>query len=101
MDTVNFVKNLNSDDISSVVAECFDQIMVLYNLVGSRQDVDICTDSNNPSTTFILLMDSKDDAEKLYEELNGSGFSVYGNNFDISMQLQGESIKTVITKALS
>lgn len=101
MDTIDFVKNLDSDDISSVVTSCFDELMVLYNLVGSRQDVDICTDKKSPSATFTILMDSQGDAEMLYENLNGKDFSVYGNNFNISMSLHGEHIKTIITKTLS
>lgn len=101
MDTIDFVKNLDSDDISSVVTSCFDELMVLYNLVGSRQDVDICTDKKSPSATFTILMDSQGDAEMLYENLNGKDFSVYGNSFNISMSLHGEHIKTIITKTLS
>ena len=102
MDAIDFVKNLDSDDISSVVTHCFDEIMVLYNLVGSRQDVDICTDDNSSSAAaFTILMDSQGDAKALFENLNGKDFNVYGTSFNISMSMHGECIKTTISKALS
>ena len=41
MDTTNFIKNFNPDDIATVVTRYFDEIMVLYRLVGNRQDMDI------------------------------------------------------------
>lgn len=101
MNTTEFIKNFNSDNISSIVTRFFDEIMVLYNLVGNRQDVDICTDNNASLATFILLMDSDDDAQKLYDNLNGTIFSVYDNRYDVSMQISGASITTTIAKATS
>lgn len=101
MNATEFIKNFNSDDISSIVTRFFDEIMVLYNLVGNRQDLDICTDNNASLATFILLMDSEDDAQKLYDNLNGTTFSVYDNRYDVCMQISGASITTTITKATS
>ena len=98
--TEEFIRNFNSDDIASVVTKFFDEIIVLYNLVGNRQDVDICTDNSSSSATFILLMDNKEDAKKLYEDLNGMDFTVYGTKYVISMTLSKDSsITTVICKA--
>lgn len=97
--TEDFIRNFNSDDITSVVTKFFDEIMVLYNLVGNRQDVDICTDNSSSLATFILLMDNKEDAEKLYNDLNGMDFTVYGSTYLISMTLSKDSsITTVIYK---
>ena len=81
-----------------IVLRFFDEIMVLYNLVGDRQDLDICTDNSASVATFTLLMESEDDALKLYESLNQSSFEVYGNRFYISMTVSGSSISTIISK---
>lgn len=101
MNALEFIKNFNSDDISNIVTRFFDEIMVLYNLVGSRQDIDICTDDGSSIATFILLMDSEKDAETLYNSLNGTNFTVYEDLFIVSMQLHGERITTIISKAPS
>ena len=96
--TREFVHNLNSDDIPHIVANYFDEIMVLYNLVGSRQDIEICTDSSSNIVKFILLMDCEESATELYESLNNTEFSVYRDRFNIVMTLSGSSITTIITK---
>lgn len=101
MNTIEFVHNLNSDDLSSIITNFFDEIMVLYNLVGDRQDLDICTENDASLATFILLMESEEDATKLYNDLNQSSFSVYSDRFDINMEINRASIKTTIIKATS
>lgn len=101
INATDFVHNLNSDNISSIVTRFFDEIMVLYNLVGYRQDLDICTDDSASLATFIILMDSEADAEDLYNKFNGYGFSVYRDTYLISMNISGSSVRTTIEKAVS
>ena len=96
--TKDFVHNLNSDNIPHIVTNYFDEIMVLYNLVGSRQDIEICTDSSNDTVKFILLMDCEESATELYNSLNNTEFSVYSDRFIIGMTLSGSSITTTIIK---
>lgn len=98
MNTLDFIHNLNSDDVSAVVTSFFDELMVLYNLVGNRQDLDICTTSESVAT-FIILMESDKGAKDLFNELNGRSFSVYGQMFYIDMILSGSSVTTVINRA--
>lgn len=97
MNTTNFVKNVTSDNISSIVTNFFDEIMVLYNLIGDREDLDICTEDSSIAT-FRILMESKDDAKNLYNMLNCTDFSVYGNKFDISMILTDSTVTTTISR---
>lgn len=99
MNTTEFVKSFSSDNISAMVVNFFDEIMVLYNLIGDRQDLDICTDDSSSVATFTLLMENEADAKSLYDNLNNSEFEVYGNKFNISMTLSESSIITVISKA--
>jgi hypothetical protein len=98
MNTFEFVKNFSSDDISSIVTRFFDEIMILYNLVGSRQDIDICTDNSASVATFILMMDSENDAQKLHDSLHNTTFAVYGDVFSIEMILTGASVTTTISR---
>lgn len=100
MNTLEFIHNLNSDNLAAVVVNFFDEIMVLYNLVGSRQDLDICADNDASLATFTLLMESEEDAQNLCSDLNNSYFSVYNDKFIINMEVVGASIKTIIEKAV-
>lgn len=99
MATDDFVKSITSDDIATIVTKHFDELMVLYHVVGSRQDVDICTDNSKMPISFVLLMESESEAIKLTENLNGTYFSVYGVSYDISMTRNEASITTVIKKS--
>lgn len=98
MHSTDFIHNFNSDDLPKIVTTFFDEIMVLYNLIGSRQDIDICTDNKASVATFILLMDSERDAKDLYNTLNSTYFSVYGIRFSIDMSLSSESITTIVRR---
>ena len=80
MNTEDFVKSITADDIAAIVTKSFDELMVLYHLVGTRQDIDICADSKMP-ISFVLLMESESDAIKLTEGLNGMEFTVYGTSY--------------------
>ena len=99
MATDDFVKSITSDDIATIVTKHFDDLMVLYHVVGSRQDVDICTDNSKMPISFVLLMESESEAIKLTETLNGTYFSVYGVPYDISMTRNEASITTMIKKS--
>lgn len=98
MTTEDFVKAITSDDIVQVVTQCFDELMVLYHIVGTRQDIDICTDNSKMPISFILLMESESDAIKLTESMNGLDFSVYGSSYIIGMSCTGATIHTTIRK---
>lgn len=99
MTTEEFVNAISADDIPSIVTQCFDELMVLYHIVGTRQDIDICTDNSKMPITFLLLMESESDAIKLTESMNGMDFSVYGVTYIISMTCQGTNVRTEIRKA--
>lgn len=98
---VDFVRNFNSDNLPHIVTKFFDEIMVLYDITGNRQDIDICTNEESKIAKFTLLMDSERDAMDLYNSLNGSRFSVYGISFLISMTISNESIETIIQRVHS
>lgn len=99
--TSDFVRNFNSDDLSKLIINFFDEIMVLYNLVGQRQDLDICADNDASLATFTLLMEKEKDAKELFNNLNSSSFSVYNDIYCINMELNGASVKTTIFRATS
>ena len=99
MNTIEFVHRLDSSDIQSIVTRYFDELMVLYNLVGHRHDMEIRSDIDSSVATFSISMNTEDDAQKLYNNLNNTTFTVYNVKFLISMTLSGLSIETTISKA--
>ena len=99
MTTDEFVNSIASNDLCHLITKCFDELMVLYHLVGSRQDIEICTDNSKAPISFMLLMESESDAINLTEKMNGLDFSVYGIKYIINMTRSNASIKTYIRKA--
>lgn len=103
IDSVTFIGNLQPyDSIASAVVNCFDELMVLYRLIGDREDTNINIEENDLiSATFNINTTSKNNAEKLYNNLNGTSFNVFNSLYNISMELSGKSIYTTIVKATS
>lgn len=99
MTTDDFVKSITSDDITTVITKFFDELMVLYHVVGNRQDIDICTDNSEMPISFVLLMESESEAIKLADSLNGTSFTVYGILYDIEMSSNDSSVTTIIRRA--
>lgn len=97
--TENFIKNLNSHNISCILTRYFDEMMVLYNLIGNREDLDIRANDDCSSLEFVLTANSKEDAYRIYNALNKTSFSVYNSIYNISMEIFENSISTFITKA--
>lgn len=101
MNTSEFVSRIDKDSISTVITKFFDEIMILYNLLGNRTNMTISADNSNSVATFVLNMGDEDEALNIYNMLNSTYFSIYDDKYIISMQLSGRSISTVIYKAIS
>ena len=74
--------------------------MVLYRLVGVRENTMISLDKDEPEVTFNIIMESDEEAASLYNSFNGTDFSVYGSKFDIKMNLRKNIVSTLISKAI-
>lgn len=100
IDTIAFVNGLTSDNIPLMVTSFFDELMVLYNLIGHRQDLHIHAEDSQSLATFTLLMESTEDASKLYNHFNQTKFSVYGKLYIISMEVADTRVRTIINKSI-
>lgn len=98
MSTYEFIKSISSGDSENIITNFFDEIMVLYNLVGDRSDLSIYNNSNNMIAIFNIKMNTEKDANILYSSLNNSDFSVYNTVFNISMTIDDNIITTTIQK---
>lgn len=100
MTTGDFVKSITSNNIGEAVLQCFDEIMVLYYMLGNREDIKIYTNSTNIPASFTVSMNSEKDISKLYNDMNGLDFSVYGEKYVINMTDQkSTSMEVVIERA--
>ena len=100
MSTLDFVKQMDECAANSI-ARFFDEIMILYHLVGVRDNMIISADNSASVATFNITMESEKDAIELYTSLNESFFTVYNDKYIIKMQLSGRMISTIIIKAIS
>ena len=109
-DATNFFHNISAEDLPNLAIRLFDEIMILYNLIGYRKGVTIYTAPDSASlATFILVIESIDgtsDVDRvraLVDEFDNSDFSVYGKTFNIGMKLlsAGSSVEVTISKATS
>ena len=95
-----FIRQINTNDISTVVTKFFDEIMVLYNLIGIRNSMSISVDENMAAALFTLSMNNNDDATALFSVLNNTYFSIYSDTYYIHMELNEKDIMTEIRKVI-
>lgn len=102
MNTLDFLKQITpNNNISNIIARFFDEIMILYRVVGIRDNMVISADNSTSVATFNITMNTDDDALALYNNLNDTFFTIYSDKYIIKMQLSGRMISTVIYKAIS
>lgn len=91
--------NQLSDNMHIYVCKFFDELMVLYHLVGVRDNTSISIHDDNSGVTFDIRMNSTQEANELYSSFNNTDFIVYGIKFTISMNVNENIVSTVISKA--
>ncbi len=84
IDTKNFVHSINSNNIPRLITKYFDEILVLYNLVGYRMNIELNDDSSDVAR-FILTFDTEENANALYSSLHDTDFTIYDDKFHIIM----------------
>lgn len=95
---IDFVKNINPDNMINMVLKSFDEIMLLYNLVGIRQDIEICASEKSGIISFTLLMDNDDAAKDICGKLQNQSFLIYGILYHIGMHRIKSSVNVSISK---
>lgn len=96
-----FINKFDQTAIFDVMTKFFDEIMVLYNLIGER-DINNIELDNNSVASFVVNTFSIDCAARIYSDLNGTSFNVYGSSYDIHVATSNsESVVVVIVKTPS
>lgn len=78
----SFIGEIKSLSLVNDFTYYFDEIAVLYNLIGKKDNIQINSDGNSK---FILSMNSEEDANKFVELLNGICYSVYNTKYRVNI----------------
>ena len=95
----DFVKNATTpDNIAYMVIHFFDELMVLYNIIGQREDIHISSNIEGP-ILFNLKMTNVDEANRLLTSMGGTILEVFGCNYAVNMTRNRNIVHTMITRA--
>lgn len=91
MDSEEFIIGLTGEELGTMMINFFDEIMVLYNLIGGRSDIHVSANDTS-SATFHITADDKDNALRIYNCLNQITFKIYNIDFKVNMDLNDDGI---------
>lgn len=96
-DRITFTKNIDCNDISHIVKEYFDEIMALYDLVGTYNNFSIKSDTcSTPFILFNLTFESEVDSIQILNVVNGTEIRKYGKIFKCDVQLNSNVLIVTI-----
>ena len=98
MTTDSFTKNIHHDKSNILYPYYFDEIMVLYNIIGNMPNIKISVNENENDMIFIIKTQSKEDAMSLSNFANGMRFNVYNTKYNIKMNRKKSNLYTSISK---
>ena len=85
---VEFIRDIVSfDNPVQDITNHFNELNVLYSIVGGRSDVDIVSSKQHGKFGFSLLMEKEEDAMKFRDMYNGFTYSVYGEIYSVKTKL--------------
>lgn len=91
MDSEEFIIGLTGEELGTMMINFFDEIMVLYNLIGGRSDIHVSANDTS-SATFRITADDRDNALRIYNCLNQITFKIYNIDFKVNMDLNDDGI---------
>lgn len=91
MDSEEFIIGLTGEELGTMMINFFDEIMVLYNLIGGRSDIHVSANDAS-SATFHIIADDRDNALRIYNCLNQITFKIYNIDFKVNMDLNDDGI---------
>lgn len=80
-----FLNSIESPNIVKDGVIFFDELMILYNLIGIKEDIKISIVNDIHKYTFNLRFIKEEDCQRLYQSLNNMDYTVYGKRFSIIM----------------
>jgi len=83
-----FIKDsISSDNPTHDLSHYYDEMSVLYYLIGGRSDIDIFTGKDKGKFGFSLLLEKEESASILQTRCNGAKYNVYGESYKIKAKI--------------
>ena len=93
LDTIGFVNSINTPHFEQAVTQYFDQHLMLYNLIGSCNNIQrIDGEMSESSMSFILQFNSEEEAKKMQFILLNKIACIFNRRFSIVEELRGSSL---------
>lgn len=82
MDRIDFAKSIDDgNNFGEKIQKFFDHTMAMYNLIGVRDNIDICAESNDQEISFVILTDDKNEAETIFDSIKNKEIKIYGHDY--------------------
>lgn len=94
MNRCEFINSLSSSsgkDIEEYILNYFNEVMLLYSIFGSCDNVSISI-IDGKINPFIIHFDSEEGATKMNNATNGMILSIYGSKYTIDSSVEDKSI---------
>ena len=103
MDRCRFINSLSSSSdisIEEYILNHFEEVMLLYNLFGNCDTVNISVD-NKIINPFTIAFKNKKDANEMQGLINGTFLHIYGDKYFINSVVDDKSIRINILNTAS
>ena len=91
----DFIKSIDSgNDLDRLIGIRFDEISVLYSIIGNHAEIISISEDTNGVARFTLLMENQAEAARICEDINGLIFTIYDSRYLV--HLSRDTVNTVI-----
>lgn len=97
-DRISFTKSIDCDDISLMIKDYFDEVMALYDLVGTYKNFNIKSNSDDTidMIVFNLIFKTNEDSMQIFNMVNNAEIRKYHRTFKCDVQLNSNVLNITI-----
>lgn len=92
-----FIRSIDSCSLDKLIGYRFDEISVLYSIIGTHAEIISLSEDNTKAASFTLLMESEEEAIRVCRDLDGLIFNSYNTRYLINLSRNGCSVNAVLT----
>lgn len=98
MDRVEFIQSIPNDNdneiLKNVILQYFDEVMLLYNLVGTCEDTSITKiDSDYSVASFSVIFKTESEAYKMHTIIDQVIITCYGKKYVINTNINKKTVE--------
>lgn len=92
MSIEKFMKSVMVDDLQNYIIGCFDEVMALYDLIGSYHNITVYPDQISERVKFDLKLSTDKLAEDLKTIIDRMEISKYGHIYSVTSYRNGDTL---------